>query len=79
MVGDGQVGKTSLMVKYVDGIFEYVLISALLTSNLTCDHSEDYIQTLGVNFLEKFVTIRGCEINFSVSPAIPTQHIVNHC
>jgi GTP-binding protein of the ras superfamily involved in termination of M-phase len=25
MVGDAQIGKTSLMVKYVEGSFEYVL------------------------------------------------------
>jgi len=36
MVGDSQIGKTSLMVKYVEGTFD-----------------EDYIQTLGVNFMEK--------------------------
>jgi len=36
MVGDSQIGKTSLMVKYVEGNFD-----------------EDYIQTLGVNFMEK--------------------------
>jgi GTP-binding protein of the ras superfamily involved in termination of M-phase len=27
MVGDSQIGKTSLMVKYVEGSFEYVFIS----------------------------------------------------
>jgi len=49
MVGDSQVGKTSLMVKYVDGTFD-----------------EDFIQTLGVNFMEKSISIRGTEITFSV-------------
>ncbi len=34
MLGDVQVGKTSLMVKYVNGKFD-----------------EDYLMTLGVNFL----------------------------
>lgn len=29
--------------------------------------SEDYIQTLGVNFMEKAITIRNTEITFSVS------------
>jgi GTP-binding protein of the ras superfamily involved in termination of M-phase len=41
MLGDSQIGKTSLMVKYVEGTFD-----------------EDYIQTLGVNFMEKSVTLR---------------------
>ncbi|KAL7419849.1 Ras GTPase tem1 [Cryptotrichosporon argae] len=49
MVGDSQIGKTSLMVKYVEGSFD-----------------EDYIQTLGVNFMEKTVTIRNTEITFSI-------------
>lgn len=40
MVGDSQIGKTSLMVRYVDGEF-----------------NEDYIQTLGVNFMEKKVAL----------------------
>ncbi len=30
--------------------------------------SEDYIQTLGVNFMEKTISIRNTEITFSVSP-----------
>jgi GTP-binding protein of the ras superfamily involved in termination of M-phase len=34
MIGDSQIGKTSLMIKYVEGV-----------------HDEDYIQTLGVNFM----------------------------
>ena len=29
--------------------------------------SEDYIQTLGVNFMEKVISIRNTEINFTVS------------
>jgi len=49
MVGDSEVGKTSLMVRYVEGKFD-----------------EDYIVTLGVNFMEKKVTIRKNEINFSI-------------
>jgi len=49
MVGDAQIGKTSLMVKYVEGNFD-----------------EDYIQTLGVNFMEKTITIRNTEITFSI-------------
>ena len=49
MVGDAQIGKTSLMVKYVEGSWD-----------------EDYIQTLGVNFMEKTVSIRNTEITFSI-------------
>ncbi|EAQ86444.1 hypothetical protein CHGG_07697 [Chaetomium globosum CBS 148.51] len=47
MVGDAQIGKTSLMVKYVEGSWD-----------------EDYIQTLGVNFMEKTISIRNTEITF---------------
>lgn len=45
----GQVGKTTLMVKYVENKFD-----------------EDYIQTLGVNFMEKSITLRNTEITFSI-------------
>lgn len=41
MLGEVQVGKTSLMVKYVENKFD-----------------EDYIMTLGVNFLEKNLNIK---------------------
>eukprot|EP00608_Synchroma_pusillum_P002532 CAMPEP_0198431060 /NCGR_PEP_ID=MMETSP1452-20131203/17133_1 /TAXON_ID=1181717 /ORGANISM="Synchroma pusillum, Strain CCMP3072" /LENGTH=213 /DNA_ID=CAMNT_0044151513 /DNA_START=18 /DNA_END=659 /DNA_ORIENTATION=+ len=49
MVGDAQVGKTTLMVKYVEGKFD-----------------EDYIQTLGVNFMEKTITLRNTNVTFSI-------------
>ncbi|KAK7205990.1 small GTPase [Myxozyma melibiosi] len=49
MIGDAQIGKTSLMVKYVEGSFD-----------------EDYIQTLGVNFMEKTISIRDTDITFSI-------------
>jgi len=49
MLGDSEVGKTSLMVRYVEGKFD-----------------EDYICTLGVNFMEKAVVIRNNEITFSI-------------
>ena len=49
MVGDVQIGKTSLMVKFAEGAFE-----------------EDYIQTAGVNFMEKTVSIRNAHITFSI-------------
>jgi len=49
LVGDAQVGKTTLMVKYVENKFD-----------------EDYIQTLGVNFMEKSIVLRDTEITFSI-------------
>lgn len=49
MVGEAQIGKTSLMVKYVENRFD-----------------EDYIQTLGVNFMEKIVMLKNTEITFSI-------------
>ncbi|KAG5361199.1 Septum-promoting GTP-binding protein 1 [Yarrowia sp. C11] len=49
LIGDAQIGKTSLMVKYAEGNFD-----------------EDYVQTLGVNFMEKTVSIRDTEITFLI-------------
>jgi Gtp-binding protein of the ras superfamily involved in termination of M-phase len=49
LVGDAQVGKTTLMVKYVENRFD-----------------EDYIQSLGVNFMEKTITIRNADITLSI-------------
>mmetsp|Transcript_29029 Transcript_29029/g.88711 ORF Transcript_29029/g.88711 Transcript_29029/m.88711 type:complete len:190 (-) Transcript_29029:2323-2892(-) len=49
MVGDAQVGKTTLMVKYVENRLD-----------------EDYIQTLGVNFMEKSITLRSTAVTFSI-------------
>lgn len=49
MVGDAQAGKTSLMVRYVEGKFD-----------------EDYIETLGVNFMEKTIKLPRAEVTFSV-------------
>eukprot|EP00871_Galdieria_phlegrea_P004592 jgi/Galph1/5133/GphlegSOOS_G3747.1 len=49
LIGDPFVGKTSLMVKYVEGQFD-----------------EDYIQTLGVNFMEKSIFVKNLEITFSI-------------
>jgi GTP-binding protein of the ras superfamily involved in termination of M-phase len=49
MLGDVQVGKTSLMVKYVNDRFD-----------------ENYMMTLGVNFLEKKVELKNTEINMMI-------------
>ena len=39
--------------------------------------SEDYIQTLGVNFLEKTIHVHGNEINFSVCSQL-TKDVITH-
>jgi len=49
MIGEGQTGKTSLMVKYVEDRFD-----------------EEYIQTLGVNFMEKTIQLRNACVVLSV-------------
>ncbi|OMH85261.1 Septum-promoting GTP-binding protein 1 [Zancudomyces culisetae] len=49
MLGDAQIGKTTLMVKYVEGKYE-----------------PDYIQTLGVNFMEKTILLRSTRVTFSI-------------
>eukprot|EP01083_Nonionella_stella_P067078 177175_1 len=49
MIGDGQAGKTSLMVKYIENRFD-----------------DDYIQTLGVNFMEKTISLKNLDITFSI-------------
>uniref|UniRef100_A0A6B2LJC3 Septum-promoting GTP-binding protein 1 n=1 Tax=Arcella intermedia TaxID=1963864 RepID=A0A6B2LJC3_9EUKA len=60
MVGDASVGKTSLMVKYIENSF-----------------NEDYINTLGVNFMEKTVKVKGSEITFSVWDLGGAREFVN--
>lgn len=49
MLGDSQVGKTSLMQKYVEGTFD-----------------DDYLQTLGVNFMDKAIDLNKEEVTFSI-------------
>ncbi len=49
MVGDSQIGKTSLMVKYVEGSF-----------------NEDYVLTLGVNFMQKTIQLKNTDITFTI-------------
>ncbi|EFE42514.1 hypothetical protein TRV_02710 [Trichophyton verrucosum HKI 0517] len=53
MVGDAQIGKTSLMVKYVEGDKSR---EALITNTTEP----------GVNFMEKTISIRNTEITFSI-------------
>ncbi|CEP09779.1 hypothetical protein [Parasitella parasitica] len=49
IIGDAQIGKTSLMIKYAEGVYE-----------------TEYIQTLGVNFMEKTISIRDSEFTFCI-------------
>mmetsp|Transcript_18107 Transcript_18107/g.51075 ORF Transcript_18107/g.51075 Transcript_18107/m.51075 type:complete len:243 (+) Transcript_18107:165-893(+) len=49
LLGESQIGKTSLMVQYVEGMFE-----------------EAYIETLGVHFMDKTVSLRQNKITFNI-------------
>ena len=60
-------GKTSLMVKYVEGSFDEVPHIRPDASLRVCNFAyQDYIQTLGVNFMEKKVSLRNTQITFSI-------------
>jgi GTPase SAR1 family protein len=89
-----RAGKTSLMVKYVEGSFDEVClmhrvvrppgtalmppacalasVCARVFARRMHAHPrvrvcvQDYIQTLGVNFMEKTVSIRNANITFSI-------------
>jgi len=69
MVGDSQIGKTSLMVKYVEGSFDedYIqtLGSPLLLSRLLYCRS-NWKYSTGVNFMEKTISVRRTTITFSI-------------
>jgi len=49
MLGDSGIGKTSLMVKYIEDKYD-----------------EDYIETLGVNFMEKKVGLNNVDVTISI-------------
>jgi len=49
MVGDNHIGKTSLMVKYVEDKFQ-----------------EEYVETLGVNFMEKTIQLKNTDLTFAI-------------
>jgi len=49
LVGDSQIGKTTLMVKYIEDQYD-----------------EDYIETLGVNFMEKSIHLKNVEVTISI-------------
>ena len=49
MLGDSGIGKTSLMVKYIEDKYD-----------------EDYIETLGVNFMEKTIELKNVKVTISI-------------
>eukprot|EP01084_Bolivina_argentea_P261433 441779_1 len=49
MLGDSQIGKTTLMVKYIEDKFD-----------------EDYIETLGANFMEKTIELKNVNVTISI-------------
>lgn len=68
MVGDAQIGKTSLMVKYVEGSWDEDYIQTLgkqTREHIELAHAANTITT-GVNFMEKTISIRNTEITFSI-------------
>lgn len=67
MVGDSQIGKTSLMVKYVEGSFDEDYIQTLGAWPPTlCGCLTDPWSHKGVNFMEKTITVRRTTITFSI-------------
>jgi Gtp-binding protein of the ras superfamily involved in termination of M-phase len=76
MVGDSQIGKTSLMVKYVEGSFDEDYIQTLGTlafslrpafrTLFTSVLDEWFLSHSGVNFMEKTISVRRTTITFSI-------------
>lgn len=68
MVGDSQIGKTSLMVKYVEGSFDEDYIQTLGQDalSLTLHFSILMSRVTGVNFMEKTISVRRTTITFSI-------------
>jgi GTP-binding protein of the ras superfamily involved in termination of M-phase len=67
MVGDSQIGKTSLMVKYVEGSFDEDYIQTLGTSSRFLSNVFPSLRWLsGVNFMEKTISVRRTTITFSI-------------
>lgn len=60
LIGDAQVGKTSLMVKYVQNVFD-----------------EEYIQTLGVHYLERKVSLGFSDVIFSIMDLGGQREFIN--
>jgi GTP-binding protein of the ras superfamily involved in termination of M-phase len=68
MVGDSQIGKTSLMVKYVEGSFDEDYIQTLGEDLLSLASRSAVLigWTTGVNFMEKTISVRRTTITFSI-------------
>jgi GTP-binding protein of the ras superfamily involved in termination of M-phase len=67
MVGDSQIGKTSLMVKYVEGSFDEDYIQTLgARSVLFSFLPSRLMRGAGVNFMEKTISVRRTTITFSI-------------
>ena len=74
MVGDSQIGKTSLMVKYVEGSFDEDYIQTLgvynpqmvVVHDRLADVAESVSSHPGVNFMEKTISVRRTTITFSI-------------
>jgi GTP-binding protein of the ras superfamily involved in termination of M-phase len=68
MVGDSQIGKTSLMVKYVEGSFDEDYIQTLGEDLLSLASCSAVLigWTTGVNFMEKTISVRRTTITFSI-------------
>lgn len=66
MVGDAQIGKTSLMVKYVEGSWDEDYIQTLGKCALLRKEEDTAHSVAGVNFMEKTISIRNTEITFSI-------------
>jgi GTP-binding protein of the ras superfamily involved in termination of M-phase len=69
LVGDAQVGKTTLMVKYVENKFDedYIQTLGLVIPFLLFLLALWLVSLLlGVNFMEKSIVLRDTEITFSI-------------
>lgn len=71
MVGDAQIGKTSLMVKYVEGSWDEDYIQTLggylhIRRWIVRGKGAKTDVHSGVNFMEKTISIRNTEITFSI-------------
>lgn len=66
MVGDAQIGKTSLMVKYVEGSWDEDYIQTLGLLHIPRFPNVQLLTQSGVNFMEKTISIRNTEITFSI-------------
>lgn len=71
IIGDAQIGKTSLMIKYAEGAYDTEYIQTLgreYDVHLFLKKKKKFNCKLflGVNFMEKTILIRKTEITFSI-------------